>query len=64
MNLTLSQNRAIEVKKYLANHGIDENRIVARGWGKSKLLVEEDVTEEDKARNRRTEFILTRETNQ
>lgn len=60
-NKLLSQNRAAEVKKYLVQHGVNENRIVARGWGEERLLIPNDVSEEDKAKNRRTEFILTRE---
>jgi outer membrane protein OmpA-like peptidoglycan-associated protein/ABC-type nitrate/sulfonate/bicarbonate transport system substrate-binding protein len=60
-NKLLSQNRASEVKKYLVQRGVNENRIVARGWGEERLLITNDVSEEDKAKNRRTEFILTRE---
>ena len=63
-NKLLSQNRASEVKKYLVQHGVNENRIVARGWGEERLLVPNDVSEEDKAKNRRTEFVLTREVEQ
>jgi len=59
-NKLLSENRASEVKKYLVQRGVNENRIIARGWGESRLLIQNDVTEEDKAKNRRTEFILTR----
>lgn len=60
-NLELSYSRAEEVKKYLVSIGADANRLVARGWGESKPIVALEKTEEDMARNRRTEFILSRE---
>ncbi|OPZ90849.1 MAG: putative lipoprotein YiaD precursor [Firmicutes bacterium ADurb.Bin419] len=60
-NLQLSKDRAAEVKKYLVQKGVDEKRIIARGWGEDKPIIANEATEEDKAKNRRTEFILTRE---
>ncbi len=60
-NLQLSKDRAAEVKKYLVQKGVDEKRIISRGWGEDKPIVANETTEEDKAKNRRTEFILTRE---
>lgn len=60
-NLQLSKNRATEVKKYLVQKGVNENRIIARGWGEDRPIVANEITEEDKAKNRRTEFVLTRE---
>ncbi len=60
-NLNLSRERAEEVKGYLITIGADANRLVARGWGESKPIIAAEKTEEDMARNRRTEFILTRE---
>jgi len=60
-NLKLSKDRATEVKKYLVQKGVDENRIVTRGWGEYRPVVSNELTEEDRAKNRRTEFILTRE---
>lgn len=59
-NLQLSKDRAAEVKKYLVQKGVDEKRIIARGWGEDKPIVANETTEEDRAKNRRTEFILTR----
>ncbi len=61
-NLKLSRDRAEEVKKYLVSKGVTANRIVARGWGEYRPVVSGEKTEEDRAANRRTEFILTRET--
>ncbi len=60
-NLKLSRDRAEEVKKYLVSKGVNINRIVARGWGEYRPVVADEKTEEDKATNRRTEFILTRD---
>lgn len=60
-NLKLSKDRADTVKKYLETQGINSNRLVARGFGESKPIVAGEKTETDRARNRRTEFTLTRE---
>lgn len=60
-NLKLSKDRAESVKKYLISKGVDVNRIVARGWGEYKPIVAVEKSEQDKAKNRRTEFILTRD---
>lgn len=60
-NLRLSKDRAETVRKYLISKGADANRIVARGWGKYRPIVAKEKTEEDRAKNRRTEFILTRD---
>jgi len=62
-NLKLSKDRAETVKLYLISQGIDENRLVARGWGEYRPVVAQELTEEDMAKNRRTEFILTRTVN-
>lgn len=61
LNLKLSKDRAETVKEYLLSRKIDPNRLIARGWGESRLLITSEKTEDDKAKNRRTEFILTRE---
>lgn len=60
-NLKLSKDRAETVRKYLISQGVDVNRIVARGWGEYRPIVAVEKTEQDKAKNRRTEFILTRD---
>jgi len=56
-NLTLSQNRSNSVKQYLVSAGIPEKRIVARGYGETKPIAD-NTTEEGRALNRRTEFII------
>ena len=56
-NLSLSQARAASVVKYLTDRGISEGRLKARGYGDTKPLAPND-TEENKAKNRRTEFTI------
>lgn len=56
-NINLSKERAEEVKKYLISKGIDANRLSTIGRGKNNPIVEND-TEENRAKNRRVEFII------
>ncbi len=63
-NLVLSEKRAKAAVKYLVMNGISKKRLVAKGFGKSKLLVNCDCgntggsscSEEDHQANRRTEI--------
>jgi chemotaxis protein MotB len=57
-NLDLSVIRATEVSKILINGGIGSDRITAAGRGDTKP-VSENVSAEGRAKNRRTEIILT-----
>lgn len=57
-NLKLSADRAEVVCKALIDKGIDENRLSAKGYGASKPLVPND-SDEHRAKNRRTEMIIT-----
>ncbi|MEL6673607.1 MAG: OmpA family protein [Bacteroidota bacterium] len=56
-NLVLSQNRAESVRSYLIQQGVPANRIEAKGYGESQP-VSGNITDEDRARNRRTEFKI------
>jgi len=56
-NKLLSQQRAEAVKKYFVLNGIDANRIITVGNGSSKPVVNND-TEENKAKNRRTDVFF------
>ncbi len=57
-NEALSANRAYTVKAFLEEKGIDGKRITAKGYGANKPLAD-NTTEEGKAKNRRTEFLIT-----
>ncbi|WP_276131687.1 OmpA family protein [Polluticoccus soli] len=54
----LSVNRAKHICEYLVRRGITPDRLEYRGFGKSRPLVENEVTEEDAAKNRRVEIRL------
>ncbi|GAB4421704.1 MAG: OmpA family protein [Bacteroidia bacterium] len=56
-NLLLSQRRAEAVRAYLLQQGIAADRVEARGYGET-MPVAGNITEEDRARNRRTEFKI------
>lgn len=56
-NLKLSSERAETVRKALIANGIDDTRLIAKGYGATKPLVPND-TEEHRALNRRTEMII------
>lgn len=59
-NVTLSQNRAESVVNYLVGHGIANNRLKAKGYGKSKPVATND-TEEGRQMNRRVEFTIVKQ---
>jgi outer membrane protein OmpA-like peptidoglycan-associated protein/tetratricopeptide (TPR) repeat protein len=58
-NLKLSENRAQSVYNYLIEQGISETRLTYKGFGKS-MPVASNETEEGRAKNRRTVFVITR----
>lgn len=58
-NLDLSQRRAESAVEYLVSQGIDRERMIARGYGKSQLIIQNASTEEEHQKNRRTEFKVT-----
>jgi outer membrane protein OmpA-like peptidoglycan-associated protein len=55
-NQTLSEKRAQAVVTWLTSHGIDASRLKAKGWGSSKPI-EENSTEDGRAKNRRVELV-------
>lgn len=57
-NERLSQQRAQAAVEYIISKGIDAARIVAKGYGESKLLVEDAQTEEEHQLNRRTTVTI------
>ena len=58
-NLRLSDSRALAVKKYLVEQGIDEFRLSAMGYGESKPI-DTNKTKAGKANNRRVEVKLVK----
>jgi outer membrane protein OmpA-like peptidoglycan-associated protein len=55
-NLKLSERRAMTVKAYLVEHGIEAGRISTVGFGKSKPVAD-NKTAAGRAKNRRVELI-------
>ncbi|MBS1537084.1 MAG: OmpA family protein [Bacteroidetes bacterium] len=59
-NLTLSDNRAQSVLKYIISHGIASSRLTAKGFGKTKPVSTND-TDEGRQLNRRVEFTIVKQ---
>ena len=62
-NMTLSQQRAESVVKYLLSHGISEARLQAQGYGETKPIASNENPDgsdnpEGRRKNRRTEFRI------
>ena len=59
-NLNLSNKRAASAVKYLISHGINKNRLISKGFGETKPLIDcgGNCTEADLQTNRRVEFVI------
>ncbi|MEI8201526.1 MAG: OmpA family protein [Bacteroidota bacterium] len=57
-NLTLSDNRARSVFDFIIQQGIASNRLIYKGYGKTKPIAS-NSNEEGRAKNRRTVFVIT-----
>lgn len=57
-NLRLSEDRANAVVSWLTSHGVGSERLVAKGYGDQKPILP-NVTETNKQRNRRVQFVIT-----
>lgn len=56
-NMTLSEQRASSIKKYLLENGIDEDRLITKGYGYTKPIFP-NSNEKQKALNRRVELTI------
>ena len=56
-NMNLSQRRVQSIVDYLIGKGIDEHRIIGKGYGESRPIATNN-TEEGREMNRRVEFIV------
>ena len=56
-NLALSQKRAQAVVDYMVLAGVENGRLIAKGYGESQPI-EDNATKEGRAANRRTEFVI------
>ncbi len=57
LNQFLSENRAKVISSYLTNKGIPDTRLIWKGYGQTKPVAVND-NEENKAQNRRVEFVV------
>ena len=57
-NEKLSQARVDSVMAWLTERGVSADRLVAKGYGESKLVVVDAKTEDDHAQNRRVQFSI------
>ena len=60
-NLDLSQRRADAVREWLSSHGVSADRLTAHGYGDTRP-VGPNITAGGRARNRRSQFIITSRT--
>jgi outer membrane protein OmpA-like peptidoglycan-associated protein len=56
-NKKLSDDRSKSVRQYLIEHGIEEDRLTAKGYGDEKPIADNE-TEEGREKNRRVEFNI------
>jgi outer membrane protein OmpA-like peptidoglycan-associated protein len=57
-NMTLSNKRANSAVRYIISQGIDKDRLTAKGYGESQLIIQNAQTEDEHQVNRRTEFKI------
>jgi outer membrane protein OmpA-like peptidoglycan-associated protein len=57
-NRTLSFSRTKGVADFLISKGISENRISYHGYGSTQPQISKPVNEEERAVNRRVEFVI------
>lgn len=57
-NMKLSQRRAKAAVDYIISQGIAPDRLIAKGYGETRLIIPNAKTEEEHQVNRRTEFKI------
>lgn len=57
-SVRLDQKRSESIMKYLILKGIPKNRLSAKGYGESNLLIKNAKSEQEHAQNRRTELKI------
>ncbi len=57
---SLSYNRAKTVYDFMVQNGIEPSRLTYKSFGARKRLVNPEVTDEDRSKNRRVEFLITK----
>lgn len=59
-NMDLSNRRAQSAVNYMIREGVESERITAKGYGETQLIIKNAQTEEEHQKNRRTEFKVLR----
>lgn len=59
VNMRLSQQRAESVQQWLTQHGVEPDRLTAKGYGPTRPLAP-NITQQNRARNRRVQFKILR----
>lgn len=54
----LSEKRAARIKEYLVENGVDKNRLVTKGYGGDRMIIENPVTIEEGQKNIRVEAVI------
>ena len=54
----LSEARARAVRDYLTGNGIEKRRMICKGMSAKNKLIQPEITEQDKATNRRVEIVV------
>ncbi len=62
VNNWLSENRAKAVRKWLIDHGVESNRLIAKGYGESRPMASNDDEKEGRELNRRIEVMVLQDT--
>jgi outer membrane protein OmpA-like peptidoglycan-associated protein len=59
LNMRLSQRRAEAVQQWLIRHGVEQTRLMAKGYGPTRPIAP-NITQQNRARNRRVQFRIVR----